>query len=144
MDKQSLAALIASGYGNAEDFNCAEKLLHGANIVYRLQLDEEAMKLLAAYGGGMGVEHLCGAVAAAVAVLGKLYVVERAHESDRIKRLASEFLDAYQTRMHSILCRDLKAEFRTEEEKCLRVILAAAEVLDQIVQREGLPAKAVG
>ncbi len=131
-----LADLIREGYGDKEDLNCAEKILYGANIAYNLGLDKEALKLVAGFGGGMGIEDKCGALTGAIMVLGKLFVKDRAHESTRIKDLTNELFDAYKNEMGFIDCAPLKEKYRTEELKCKNVILKSAEILDGIVKRE--------
>lgn len=131
-----LADLIKEGFGIAEDFNCAETILYGANQVYHLGLDKEALKLAAGFGGGMAIEATCGALTAAVMVLGKMYVQERAHESSKIKELAKELFDKYQEKKGDIDCAPLKAKYRNDEIKCRKVIFKAAEILDEIVARE--------
>ena len=39
-----LTDLINQGFGEKEDLNCAEKILHGANIAYNLGLDKDSLK----------------------------------------------------------------------------------------------------
>jgi C_GCAxxG_C_C family probable redox protein len=131
-----LHELLENGFGNKEDFNCAEKILYGANESYNLGLDHHALKLAAGFGGGMGIEDACGALTASVMVLGHLFVKKNAHESTRIKDLTSEFLTRYKDEMGSIDCAPLKEQYRTEEIKCRDVILKAALILDDIVSRE--------
>ena len=133
-----LAELLNSGYGNKEDLNCAEKILYGANEVYKLGLDKEALKMAAGFGGGMGIEDKCGAVTAAIMVLGRLFVNERAHESTKVKDLTTELFDRYREEMGDIDCKPLKETHRTEEVKCKYVIIKAAEILDSIVDRENV------
>jgi C_GCAxxG_C_C family probable redox protein len=130
-----LSDLIREGYGKEQDLNCAEKILYGANEAYNLRLSSEALRLAAGFGGGMGIEDLCGALAASVMVLGRLFVAQNAHAS-KIKELTSEFLANYRREMGAIDCAPLKAAHRNEEVKCDRVILKAAEVLEQIIERE--------
>jgi len=131
-----LKELLEQGYGADEDLNCAERILKGANEAYGLGLDKEALKLAAGFGGGMAIEDKCGALTASIMVLGKLFVRERAHESERIKELARQLFDEYTKEMGFIDCAPLKKRYRTEELKCKNVILKAAEVLDRIVERE--------
>ncbi|HHZ01688.1 MAG TPA: hypothetical protein GX396_01935 [Tissierellia bacterium] len=131
-----LAELIKNGFGEKEDLNCSEKILQGANIAYNLNLDKEALKLASGFGGGMAIEDKCGALTGAIMVLGKLFVMERAHESMRIKELTRELFDEYNREMGYIDCEPLKEKYRTEEIKCRNVILKAAEILDKIVMRE--------
>lgn len=131
-----LSTLIMEGFGDKEDFNCAEKILYGANQAYHLNLDENALKMSAGFGGGMAIESICGTLTAATMVLGLLFVKKNAHESSRIKELTQEFLYTYHREMGDLNCAPLKATYRTEELKCKTVILKAAQILDTIVQRE--------
>lgn len=131
-----LYQLLQTGYGDAQDFNCAEKILYGANEAYRLGLPKEALKMAAGFGGGMATEDVCGALTAAIMVLGRLFVQNNAHESTRIKELTQALLGSYREAMGDIDCAPLKANYRTEELKCRNVILKAAEMLDGIVKRE--------
>ena len=131
-----LADLIKNGFGEKEDLNCAEKILYGANIAYDLGLDKEALKLVAGFGGGMAIEDKCGALTASVMVLSKLFVKERAHESERIKELTQKLFEDYRKEMGHIDCAPLKKMHRTEELKCSNIILKAAELLDRIVIEE--------
>ena len=131
-----LTELLKQGFGEKEDLNCAEKILQGASVAYNLSLDKEALKLASGFGGGMAIEDKCGALTAAIMVLGKLFVENRAHESTRIKDLTRELFEEYKKEMGSIDCAPLKEMYRTEELKCRNVILKAAEVLDRIVKRE--------
>lgn len=132
----TLKELIQEGYGNEEDFNCAEKILNGANKVYGLNLSKETLKLAAGFGGGMGIESTCGALTGSVMVLSHMFVKERGHEGPRIKELTKELFAAFEEKMGSIVCAPLKKDYRTEELGCTNVIVAAAEVLDGIIARE--------
>lgn len=131
-----LADLLKEDFGEKEGLNCAEKILQGANISYNMGLDKEALKLAAGFGGGMAIEDKCGALTAAIMVLGKLFVREKAHESTKIKELTLELFKEYKKEMGSIDCAPLKQAHRTEELKCKNVIVKAAEILDNIVVRE--------
>lgn len=131
-----LGDLIRQGFGEKEDLNCAEKILYGANQVYHLGLTKEALKLSSGFGGGMAIEDKCGALTASIMVIGRLFVVNRAHESSRIKDLTRELFDRYQKEMGSIDCAPLKNRYRTEEIKCRLVIEKAADILDDIIKRK--------
>lgn len=127
-----LADLIAAGFGQKEDYNCAEKIIYGANVAYGLGLNKEACKLAAGFGAGFGIEHTCGTLAAGVMVLSHLYVKERAHEGDCIPQKSDAFLHGFERKMGSMMCNKLKEKYRTEEKKCYDVIYAAAEMLDEV------------
>ena len=123
-------------FGEKEDFNCAEKILYGANQAYHLNLDKNSLKMSAGFGGGMAIESVCGTLSAAIMVLGLLFVKNNAHESSKIKDLTQELFNTYREEMGDIDCGPLKANHRTEELKCKNVILKAAQILDTIVKRE--------
>lgn len=128
--------LIKDGYGIEEDLNCAEKILCGANKAYNLGLDKNAIKLASGFGGGMGIESVCGALTASIMVLGRLFVEKNAHASTRIRELSREMLEKYEDEMGNIHCDLLMENYRTDEEKCSKVILKAAQILDDIIARE--------
>ena len=127
-----LLKLLQDGFGSAMDLNCAEKILYGANWAYNMKLPGEALKLAAGFGGGMGV------ITGGVMVLSSLYVSRNGHESGRIKALEKEFIETFTKEMGTIDCSDLKAKYRNDEIKCNLVIFKAGEILDRIVEREGL------
>ena len=128
--------LIQDGYEIKEDLNCAETILYGANQVYHLNLNSESLKLAAAFGGGMAIESVCGVLTGSLMVLGNLFVPDVAHKFPEIKELSKELFDTFKKEMGDILCKPLKDNYRTEENKCREVILKAGEILDKIVTRE--------
>ena len=123
-----LLKLLQDGFGSAMDLNCAEKILYGANWAYNMKLPGEALKLAAG----------CGVITGGVMVLSSLYVSRNGHESGRIKALEKEFIETFTKEMGTIDCSDLKAKYRNDEIKCNLVIFKAGEILDRIVEREGL------
>ena len=128
--------VIDSGVLDALDLNCAEKIVYAADRAYGLNLPKEALKLSAGFGGGMGIMSVCGALTGAVMVLSHLFVEDHAHESDRIKKLTKELFTRYNHGMGAINCGTLKTRYRRADIGCKNVILAAAEILDDIIARE--------
>jgi len=131
-----LKELIENGFGDAEDYNCAEKILYGANKVYNLGLSKDALKLSAGFGGGMGIGSVCGALTASVMVLSHKYVENVAHESDKIKKINQELFRKFFEEMNSIQCTYLKKTYRKEDIGCFHIILKAAEILDKLMEEE--------
>lgn len=127
---------IEKYYSKESNFNCAEAMLHAANETYNLGLDPKAFKLAAGFGSGMNINGPCGALTGAVMALGALFVKDRAHESDRIKNLEKELFDKYKESMGDINCIPLKDKYRNDETRCIEVMRAAGEILDEIVERE--------
>ncbi len=116
------------------DYNCAEAMIYAANDVYELNLSKDTLKVMAGFGGGMAVESTCGALAGGIAVLGILFVKEKAHESDQMKNLVTEFMNLFETRMGTIYCGELKDRYREEPpQKCRCVVEVAADILEKIL-----------
>jgi C_GCAxxG_C_C family probable redox protein len=99
-------------------------------------LTPEALRIASGFGGGMAIGSVCGALTAAIMVLGILFVKDRAHESDKIKILTQELFDTYREQMGDIDCNPLKNRYRREDIKCRDVIAKAAAALDTIIKKE--------
>lgn len=123
-------------YSSEYDLNCAETILYAANEEYEMNLDKNVFKAMAGFGGGMAVEGVCGAISGAIAVIGILFTKERAHESDRVKNITKEFIEKFTEKLGSNNCLILKERYRNDNIRCLMMIKTAAEILDEIVNRE--------
>lgn len=131
-----LADLIKSGFGNEEDYNCAEKILYGANVAYDLNMSQNDMKVAAAFGGGMGIEAMCGAITGGLMFIGVLFTEKVQHQSPKVREYSNNFIEAYQRKMGNVDCKPLKEEHRTEEKGCYFVVLEAAILLDELYKKE--------
>lgn len=118
------------------DLNCAEIMLLSANEAYNLKLQNETVKAVAAFGGGMGVEGVCGAISSSLAVLGIMFVNERAHESTKIKDISKGFFDLFQKKLGTNNCKELKSRYRNEEFGCRDILYAAGGALEEIINNE--------
>ncbi|GAQ25031.1 C-GCAxxG-C-C family (seleno)protein [Tepidanaerobacter syntrophicus] len=137
-----LTEKIEKYYSKEFDLNCAEAMVYSANEEYGLNLDKKALKMASGFGGGMGIESVCGALTGGIMVLGVLFTKEKAHESERVKTLEKEFLSRYKDKMGDILCKPLKEKHHNDEVRCLNVIKEAGVILDDIVKRElGTPSR---
>lgn len=131
-----LYELIQEGFGKKEDLNCSESILYGANQAYKLGLSKDCLRLSAAFGGGMGVENVCGVVTGSIMVLGYLFVKNNARGNPEIKELCKELFDRFIEELGDFDCAPLKEKYRTEEKKCYDIILKGAKILDEIVSIE--------
>ena len=131
-----LSEIVASGLDKRADLNCSETMLWAANTVYNMGLDKPALKLAAGFGRGMGIGSTCGALTGAVMVLSHLFVKEKAHESDYISELTSEFLYIFKEGTDSISCDFLRDKYRDPETGFTPVVYKAAIILEQIIDRE--------
>ncbi len=131
-----LSELISDGFYLKNDLNCSEAILYGANKVYHLGLSEDCLRLSAAFGGGMGIKSVCGALTGSLMVLGYLFVKEHAHQSPEIKNICKEIFELYSMRLGDFICKPLKEKYYSEEKKCFEVVLKGAEILDYIIKKE--------
>lgn len=68
------------------DLNCAESIFAAVDDEYGLLYGKEARKMMARFGGGAGIEYLCGALSGAVAAFGAVLTEDRAHTSPQVKK----------------------------------------------------------
>lgn len=137
-----LKELIESGFGNNMNLCCSEKMLYAANWAYNLQLPPQALKMSSGFGGGMGMGFVCGGITGGIMVLSALYVKRNNHESTRIKELEKEYIDKFNAALGAVNCADLKVKHPPVSSKraCNLdfILITAAGILDEIVEREGL------
>ena len=117
--------------------------------------DETALKVAAAFGGGMGgMGEVCGSVTGALMAIGLKY--GKAREGDQAaaattERLVLEFVNRFRARHGSIICRELLGHpvYSREERNAARAkglitvdcsvfIRDAAEILESLLEeRDG-------
>lgn len=116
-------------------YNCAEAMLLAGNDYYQLGLSADTFKAMAGFGGGVGVEDLCGVISGSTALLGVLLVDSRASGSGIIKEATVELVERFREKMSSLNCKELKDLYREEEAKCSSVVEAGGEILEAIVRK---------
>ena len=121
-------------YYKEKGFNCAETVLNAANEAWDLQLSEDAKKLMAGFGGGMGKAIVCGAVSGGVAALSHKMVNETGHKSPELMNTVRKFIDAVRKECGSENCKDIHGKYATSEERCLPTIRKISEILDQVYE----------
>jgi len=115
------------------DMNCAESIIHAANTIYSLGIDDQVLRTASGFGGGMGVGHLCGAVSDCIMAAGMLFVRERAHESDVLQIITAEFIERVEKHFNSLLCNDIQKSYYQEESGCSQVVYEIAELFWDLV-----------
>ena len=118
----------AYDYFITKDHNCAETALLAISDEYGLGIGPEEMKLVSAFGGGMGCGKLCGVLAGSMAGLGKLAVKEKAHATENFGPLCAGLCEALQAGLGGTECAELKPKYRTEELRCLKTVEGAGSV----------------
>lgn len=123
-------------YDKKYDYNCSECILRAVNDVYDLNLSDQTVKAMSAFGGGMAIGSICGGATGAIAAIGIMYTEDRAHTSPQVKWMTSEFMQKFHMKLGSLQCYDLIAKHRkSEEDRCLKMMEVAAEALEEIVEK---------
>ncbi|AQM59016.1 C-GCAxxG-C-C family (seleno)protein [Clostridium baratii] len=116
------------------DLNCAECILYAANEEYNLWLSKESLKIMSAFGGGMGIGSVCGAATGALAVIGIMFTNDRGHESPIVRQLSVEFMERFNEKFGSLDCRDIKINQIPGEKTCTDMIRTSANILEEIIR----------
>lgn len=132
-----------------EGFMCSQTLLTA--YAGQFGVDREtALKVSAAFGGGMGrMGEICGAVTGAFMVIGLKYgrtAVRDAKSHEKTNRLVKEFVDRFKSRNGSIVCRELLGcDLSTPDGQktfvdkklrgtlCTNFVRDAAEIVEQLL-----------
>lgn len=115
-------------------YNCAESVVHAGNEYYGLGLCEHDMRMMAAFGGGMQVGDVCGALTGAACVVSAKYIETKAHDQkEELHAVMVKLVKAFQARLGARQCAKIKAQFYKKDGKCVNTVIAAAEVLAGVI-----------
>ena len=121
-----------------EGYNCAETMLRLANEDYKLNISDDNLKLISGFGGGMGAGSICGALTGAIAVLGKMFVETKDHDTEGFREICGEFFEKFKRELGSVNCNELKAKYKkSEETKCLTILEKTAVILEEFLAEKG-------
>lgn len=117
-----------------ENYNCAEAILHACNEVYDLGLDEETMKMMAVFGGGMYVGSTCGALVGCACALSKMVTQDRAHlETDTVPPAIRLLYRNFNQTLNGTQCAQLKVQHHHPEHRCWKTVTLACEAMEKTV-----------
>ena len=98
-------------------YNCAESIIRAGNEVYGLDLHDRDMIMTAAFGGGFQIGDVCGALCGAACVVSARYVETKAHDCAFLRTLTQKLVIAFQNKMGSRLCAQIKPVYHSKEKK---------------------------
>lgn len=134
--KGSMEQLIYDGFSETEDLNCGETTFYAADRVYGFELSPEVLKLSAAFGGGMGDERTCGAIAGGLMAVSHLFVKDKGHADGSFKAINHEIFRRVEEELGSVDCKPLKEKYRTEEEGCHKVKMWISAIVESVIDSE--------
>ena len=86
--------------------------------------------MAASFGGGMAVKGTCGALIAAVMILGRMFAIEKGHKCPHLKEIVKTYITRFDTLLSSRECSELKAIHNND---CRYIIDSSARLLDEII-----------
>ena len=127
MDKKETAYGLNIVKGEAHR-NCCQSVFAAFCGDYGISADT-AFRLAACFGGGMQRGEICGAATGALMALG----LEFGH-GEKSRRLALEFLNRFEAKTGSLLCRELKINGSGKEWlSCPNLVRLAAGLAEEII-----------
>lgn len=91
----------------SQPYSCSQAVLSAFASELGLS-DEQATKLASPFGGGMALQgRVCGAVTAALMVIGLARGTSDPKDKEAAYRLGQEFMQRFEAQHDSVLCREL-------------------------------------
>lgn len=116
-------------------YNCAESIVHAGNEYYGLGLSDHDMKMVAAFGAGIQCGDVCGALLGSACVISSKYIEVKAHDqSVELRKITMKLVLKFQKDMGSRLCAEIKPKFFDREERCLKTVMRAASILEEVIK----------
>ena len=134
-----------------QGFNCSQSVL--ASFANELDITEEqALKLGACFGSGMGKSEVCGACTGALMALGMKYGqsdIKDLNSKQITKDITLKFLEKFSNENGTYLCRELLGcDLRTKEgieyakkknlftEFCPLMVISAVKITENLLKKE--------
>ena len=123
----------AKDYFEQQDFNCAETALRAIRDEYSLDISDDDLKLVSAFGGGMGCGKTCGALCGCLATYGKMTVNERAHEDKRFGSRCKALCDGFADKLGSTQCAEIRMLHKNDWSGCLKTVELGLEAFEEFL-----------
>lgn len=126
----------AEKYFIEQDFNCAETALRAIRDEYSLDIAEDDLKLVSAFGGGMGCGKTCGVLCGCLAAYGKMNVKNRAHEDKSFAVRCKTFCELFNKKLGNTQCSELKIVYRNDKTRCLKTVELGLEAFEEFIESQ--------
>ena len=123
----------AKEYFIDKDFNCAETVVRCIRDEYALDISEDDLKLVSGFGGGMGCGQTCGALCGLIAAYGKMTVKDRAHATADFGKSCGAICGAFNRKLGSMQCAELKKLYSSQEFRCLKTVEMALDIFEEFM-----------
>lgn len=127
--------VVMKYYAKEMNNSCAEAMMKAANEYYKLNINEDMIKASSGFSGGY-CGNCCGALASGCAVIGMMYSNGHAHDSKIMQEKAKEYTRLFAGKLGTINCSALKLKYKTPEKRCSDIVLAAADILEELLKEK--------
>ncbi|MBR0139926.1 MAG: C-GCAxxG-C-C family protein [Firmicutes bacterium] len=121
-----------------ENYNCAESTIRGLNDSLGLGLDDENMKLLAGFGGGMASGLACGVLCGCVGAIGKMMVTDKAHNCPEEREACKEFVALFAETFGDTNCSYLVEKYKRPDIRCAILVEEAQKLFENFMKEKGI------
>lgn len=118
-------------------YSCSESV---AKAAYECGISKQnLLSVSSVFSGGISSGCLCGAVSAALIILGEKYGRENAYgQTQNIRAIAKEFMEKFKSKYPATCCRVLSAkyEFSSPERKqhCSKMVKDCCNILEDMIK----------
>lgn len=123
----------AAKYYLDANHNCAESTLLAIAEEYGFTLEDDALKVIGSFGGGMGCGRTCGALCGALGALGKMNITTVAHDSETLKPRCTRMVELFEMKMGTTQCSELRAKYAMEGRKCGATVELCCDAFDTLM-----------
>ena len=114
--------------------NCGETVMEALKIKYELNIDDNAIKMLAPYGFGLQRGKTCGAFASGVAAIGMMFTEDKPSTNQKMKEIVGKWVDVYIKKFGSINCDYIRPNHMDPVKGCLKVQEEAGALFEDFIK----------
>lgn len=115
-----------------QGYNCSETLLRACNETYQLEINEEDLRCMAGFGGGMFIGSTCGALVGCIAALSKMVCPTKAHDMiPTLRPLIVQLNQNFIAQLGALDCAHVKPVYHDKEKGCLITCLRAGKAFEK-------------
>ncbi len=115
------------------DLCCSESIFYASNEYYNLNLDENSLKISAAFCGGNLDEDTCGILTASIAIIAIKFCEGVSHQSLQMQEYIKEFTKIFNDYYATNNCGLLKEKYRDINEGCKSLIVDSFLLLTNFI-----------
>lgn len=117
------------------NLNCSESIVYAANEFYNLSLNDNALKMMTGFGGGVCEKELCGVISGSVSVLGMVLKGKSNEEGSVVKQSVIDFKNEFKNMYNKLDCEYLVDNFKDDVVGCDKIIFDSVDLLQKVISK---------